>query len=111
MALDIELKTIKGFTEWAHKQFNAHYIWYRRKGYYAECHCSECGERYILRTDTTGDPFQDAAIDIEKPARDKATRCRKCGAKAQYKPVGHTKGEWHFKTILTGQKISNEKFC
>ena len=111
MGLDIELKPIKGFTEWVHKQFNAHYIWYRRKGYYAECHCSECGERYILRTDTTGDPFQDAAIDIEKPARDKATKCRKCGTKAQYKPAGHTKGEYHFLRIITGQKISDDKFA
>lgn len=105
------LKPVKGLEEWAKKQYPTHYIWYRRKGYYAECACSECGEKYILRTVTTGDPFQDDAIDIEKPARDKETKCRKCGTKALYKPAGHTKNERHYQYVLTGQKLSDEKFA
>lgn len=109
--LNINLKPVKGLEDWVHKQYPTHYIWYRRKGYYAECACSECGEKYVLRTVTTGDPFQDNAIDIEKPARDEPTKCRKCGTKALYKPAGHTKGEWHYQFVLTGQKITDDKFA
>lgn len=108
--LDINIKPIKGLTEWVHKQYKTHYVWYKRKGNYAECHCSECGGRYILRTVSTGDCFEDNCIDIEKPARDEETKCRKCGAKALYKPVGHTKSEWYYHYFLTGQKISDDKF-
>lgn len=109
--LNINLKPVKGLEDWVHKQYPTHYIWYRRKGYYAECACSECGKKYVLRTVTTGDPFQDNAIDIEKPARDEPTKCRKCGTKALYKPAGHTKSEWHYQFVLTGQKITDDKFA
>ena len=109
--LNINLKPVKGLEDWVHKQYPTHYIWYRRKGNYAECACSECGEKYVLRIVTTGDPFQDNAIDIEKPERDKPTKCRKCGTKAFYKPAGHTKSEWHYQYVLTGQKLSDERFA
>lgn len=109
--LDIDLKPVKGLEDWVKKQYENHYIWYRRKGYYAECACSECGQKYILRTVSTGDPFEDDAVDIEKPARDKETKCRRCGMKAKYKPAGHTKSEWHYKYFVSGQKITDNKFA
>lgn len=108
--LDFKLKPVKGLKEWAKKQYETHYIWYHRKGYYAECACSECGQKYIIRTVSTGDPFEDDVVDIEKPARDKKTKCRRCGIKAAYKPAGHTKSEWHYKYFVSGQKITDDKF-
>lgn len=108
--LNFNLKPVRGLEEWVKKQYKTHYIWYHRKGYYAECACSECGQRYILRTVSTGDPFEDDAVDIEKPARDKETKCRRCGAKAKYKPVGHTKSEWHYQYYISGQKLADDKF-
>ena len=108
---NIDLKPVKGIEAWARKQFRGNkFIYYRRKGNYAECHCAECGERYVLRVTSTGDPFEDAAIDIEKPARDEETVCRKCKAKAVYKPAGHTKGEYRFNRVCYGQKIDDEHF-
>ena len=108
---DIDLKPAKGIEEWARKQFLLnHFVYYSRKGAYAECHCAECGARYVLRAVSTEDPFADAAIDIEKPERDKVTVCRVCKMKAIYKPAGHTKSEYSFYRICFGQKIDNEHF-
>lgn len=108
--LEFTLRPVKGLEDWIKKQYETHYIWYRRKGYYAECVCSECGQKYILRTVSTGDPFEDDAVDIEKPERDKETKCRRCGTKAEYKPAGHTKSEYHYKYFVSGQKITDDKF-
>lgn len=108
---NIDLKPVKGIKEWARKQFKEnHYMYYTRKGAYAKCLCAECGERYILRTISTGDPIDDLAIDIEKPERDKETVCRKCKGKAIYKPAGHTKSEFCFERICVGEKIDGEHF-
>ena len=95
---------------WAKSQYKTHYVYYRRKGSYSHCHCSECGSKYVLRAVETGDPFRDAAMDIEKPERDKATKCRSCGAKAIYKPAGHTAPEYRYNRICYGQKIDDEHF-
>ncbi len=109
---NIDLKPFKEIDAWARKQFSEnHFIYYRRKGAYAECHCAECGERYVLRAVETEDPFKDMASDIEKPERDMPTVCRKCNAKAIYKPAGHTKIEYRFHRICFGQKIDDEHFC
>ena len=98
---NMELKPVKGLEEWARKQFTRnHFMYYRRKGAYAECHCAECGERYVLRAVETEDPFKDMALDIEKPERDMQTVCRKCKAKAIYKPAGHTRSEYAFCRIV-----------
>lgn len=106
-----QLKSVKGIEGWARKQFKGnHFIYYTRKGAYAYCHCADCGEKYILRTAPTEDPFQDACIDIEKPERDKETVCRKCKTKAIYKPAGHTRSGYAFCRIVFGQKIDDEHF-
>ena len=109
--LEFTLKPVKNLDKWVHDNLYDHYyIWYRRKGKYAECKCTECGQKYVLRTTSTGDPFEDDCIDIEMPSRDKPTKCRKCGVKAHYKPAGHTKTEWHYKYVLTGEKITDDQF-
>ena len=108
---NIDLKPVKGIDAWARKQFkDNHFVYYTRKGVYAECHCAECGAKYVLRALPTEDPFQDAAMDIEKPERDAKTFCRKCKTKAIYKPAGHTKDEYRFNRICYGQKIDDEHF-
>lgn len=108
---NVELKAVKGLEEWARKQFTKnHFIYYSRKGAYAECHCAECGEKYVIRTTETGDPFRDSAMRIEKPERDMETVCRGCKTKAIYKPAGHTKDEYQFHRICYGQKIDDDHF-
>lgn len=107
---NIDLKPVKGIEDYARKQFGTHIVWYRRKGYYAQCMCAECGKIYAIRTKETGDPFEDDLARIEVPARDRATKCRQCGTKAIFKPTGHTKYEYHFDRICYGQKIDDEHF-
>lgn len=108
--LDYTPKPVKGLKDWIKKQYNTHFIYYRRTGSYAECMCAECGAKYLLRTKSTKDPFKDAAIDIEMPVRDEKTHCRKCKTKATYKPAGKCKSEIHYQYAVTGEKISDTKF-
>lgn len=105
------LKPVKGIEDWSRKQYRTKYIYYRRKGAYAICHCSECGARYEIRAVETGDMFQDAAMDIEKPERDKPTKCRNCKAKALYKPAGKCKPEWHYEYVVSGERMTDDKFA
>ena len=104
------LKPVKGLEEWVRKQYPAHFIYYRRKGNYSYCHCSECDARYRLRAVPTQDPYEDAAMDIEKPERDKETKCRNCKVKAVYKPAGNCKAEFHSNYVVFGQKVDDETF-
>ena len=104
------LKPIKSLESFARKQFGNHFVYYKRKGNYSYCHCSECGKRYVLRAVPTQDPFEDAAMDIEKPERDMKTICRECGTKAVYKPAGSCKPEYYYNYIVYGQKIDDETF-
>lgn len=109
---NMNLKPVKNIDEWARKQFTRNrFIYYKRKGAYAECFCSECGEKYVLRAVPSEDPYTAAALqDTEKPERDKETVCRKCNAKAVYKPAGHTKNEYSYNRVCFGQSIDNEHF-
>lgn len=105
-----DLKPVKNIDEWARKQYSTHYIYYRRTGAYALCHCSECDARYTIRAIPTEDPFIDVAQFIEKPVRDKKTKCQNCKTQAIYKPAGCCKDEYHYHRICTGQKIDDESF-
>lgn len=109
---NMELKPVKDIEAYARKQFTFnHFVYYRRKGTFAECHCAECGARYVLRAIPPEDPFTAAALsDIEKPEREKETKCRKCGITAVYMPAGHTKGEYQYRRICYGQKIDDKHF-
>lgn len=105
-----ELKPVKGIEEYARSRYEDVFIFYKRKGLYAECLCSECGGRYEIRTHTTGDPFQDDAARIEKPERDAATKCRLCNRKALYATAGRFQSRWSSLHILVGEKISDTRF-
>lgn len=109
--MDFELKPIKGMDKYVRDLFPDKFIYYKRKGKYAECQCAECGARYVLRTIAPEDPFEAAAMDIEKPERLKNTKCRSCGVKAWYKPLGDSKSLYRYRYILTGQKLSDDRFA
>ena len=104
------LKPLPWIDKYALKQLKAAHIFYKRRGYYAHCKCSECGSEYELRTVSTGDPFVDNVTDIEKPERDRETRCRVCGIKADYKPAGCFATEYYQEHIVVGRKLSESEF-
>lgn len=104
------LKPVKDIEKFAHDQFDRVIIFYKRKGIHAICHCSECGEYYDIRTETTGDPFEDDLARIEKPKRNEFTECRLCHREAVYKPMGSFKDEWEDVNICVGQKIDDNRF-
>lgn len=105
-----ELKPVKNIDTYARNLFPHTVIFYKRRGVYAECLCSECGSRYEVRTESTGDPFLDDAARIEKPKRDMETKCRSCHLPATYAPAGKFKTEWRDEYILVGQKITDDRF-
>ena len=109
--MDFEIKEIKNMNKYVRNLFPDKFIYYKRKGKYAECQCSECGARYVLRAIAPEDPFEAAAMDIEKPERHKETRCRSCKTKALYKPLGDDKRLYRWRYILSGQKITDESFA
>ena len=104
------LKPVPNIREYGLKQLKAAHIFYKRRGYYAHCLCSECGAEYEIRTTSTGDPFQDDATRIEMPKRDDETKCRMCNIKATYKPAGCFAAEWYEGHIVVGKKISDSEF-
>lgn len=105
-----QLPPIPKIYEYGLKQIKAAHIFYKRRGNYAHCLCSECGAEYEIRTTSTGDPFQDDFIWVEKPSRDMETKCRVCKIKATYKPAGCFAQEWYEKHVVIGQKISDTEF-
>ena len=104
------LKPVPNIYEYGLKQITVTHIFYKRRGNYAHCLCSECGAEYEIRTTSTGDPFLDDAARIEMPKRDKETKCRSCKIKATYKPAGSFAAEWYEAHIVTGKKISDTEF-
>lgn len=104
------LKPVPNIYEYGLKQITAAHIFYKRRGNYAHCLCSECGAEYEIRTTSTGDPFLDDAARIEMPKRDEETKCRSCKIKATYKPAGSFAAEWYEAHIVTGKKISDTEF-
>ena len=104
------LKPVPKIYEYGLKQITVAHIFYKRRGNYAHCLCSECGAQYEIRTTSTGDYFLDSAARIEMPARDEETTCRLCNIKATFKPAGSFAAEWYEKHIVVGKKISDTEF-
>ena len=104
------LKPVPNIYEYGLKQITVAHIFYKRRGNYAHCLCSECGAEYEIRTTSTGDPFLDDAARIEMPKRDEETKCRSCKIKATYKPAGSFAAEWYESHIVIGKKISDTEF-
>lgn len=74
-------------------------IYYKRHGIYADYHCCQCGEDYMLRTE----PYEgiEPIRTYPKPERLKAFECPKCGDSALLYPMGHAKCTYqNFTTFL-----------
>lgn len=74
-------------------------IYYKRHGIYADYHCCQCGEDYMLRTE----PYEgiEPILTYPKPERLKAFECPKCGDSALLYPMGHAKCTYqNFTTFL-----------
>lgn len=74
-------------------------IYYKRHGIYADYHCCQCGEDYMLRTE----PYEgiEPVLTYPKPERLKAFECPKCGDSALLYPMGHAKCTYqNFTTFL-----------
>lgn len=92
------------FEDWADQEIfdRQEYIYYKRKGRFADCRCSRCGEDYRIITRRG----VDIAGMIERvdpvPVSGAETECLKCGAKATYKARGRMKDkhEEHRKAYL-----------
>lgn len=81
------------FEEWADQEIfgRKEYIYYKRKGRYADCQCSKCGAEYrILNKRREG--IEGLIEHVEPtPVNGESTTCLKCGADATYKPRGRMK--------------------
>lgn len=74
-------------------------IYYKRHGIYADYHCCQCGEDYMLRTESY--EGIEPILIYPKPERLKAFECPKCGDSALLYPMGHAKCTYqNFTTFL-----------
>lgn len=81
------------FEEWYKTSLfgKINYIYYKRKGRYAQFWCSKCGRSYsypVERKDSFEGQFERI---IETPYRNLPATCELCGAKGQYKTAGTMK--------------------
>lgn len=84
----------KDFDEWAddHLYHNQEFVYYRRKGRWADCTCSKCGAQYRILTKRS-ESFEGQFEDVHPvPQNDTQTQCLHCGAIATYKPIGRCRG-------------------
>lgn len=78
------------FYEWCEESLFRHsrYIFYRRKGRYAEFHCACCGAEYKYQTqamDTYEGQFEHLAA---VPRQGQKGRCEVCDTEVEYKAIG-----------------------
>lgn len=68
------------------------YMFYKRKGRYADFHCGCCGEEFshVIKA---GQSYESQMLEhiVEVPAEGKETTCEYCGASAVYMPWGRRK--------------------
>ena len=70
---------------------NKEYVYYKRRGRYADCRCSHCSWEYTIKTQRS-EAFLGQFEDIRPvPKNGYPTQCPRCGAVAIYKPVGRMK--------------------
>ena len=102
-----------GFEEWYKRILfgGVNYLYYKRKGRYADITCSHCGESYTMATKRTESFEGQLEPTIETP-RDKALGvCRYCGTHALYKPKGRMDGVHGMERYCyVGQKFREKGF-
>lgn len=82
--------------QWADRRLfrQAHYLYYKKSGRYADIACSACGNvstAAFKRTDTFEGMFETV---IEPPKAGEHGTCPYCGERGIWKPKGRTKGAW-----------------
>lgn len=72
-----------------------HYIYYKRKGKYAQIACSACGHsgRYVMIPETDEDIFR-KHLDFKPEHNMGGKPCPACGAYGIWKAAGRTRGVW-----------------
>lgn len=76
-----------GLSEWMDAML-PRYLFYRKKGRYVTCKCSECGDTYsnkFKRNETYLGQFESI---VDNPEKGKQTKCASCGASVTYTPFG-----------------------
>ncbi len=92
--------------EWAKKTIfrNGNYLYYKRKGRYADFTCSRCGMKYtrtIMRKDTFEGQFENV---VEAPKHMQLSRCECCKASGHYAAEGKMQGVYGItKRVYLGQ--------
>ena len=81
----------EGFYNWVESELfkNTSYMFYKRKGRYAEFYCSCCGKSYRLpvkRLDTYEGQFEHIAA---VPKQNQRGRCELCDSEVIFKAIGH----------------------
>lgn len=105
------LKPVEGLDKYVRTLYEKHFVFYKRTKKYAHCLCSECGKEYTIRTEGTGDMFEDSCMDIYPiPQRDSKTICPKCKKESVYKPAGVFKTDHRYRYFVIGQKLSETEF-
>lgn len=97
------------FHEWIDKELyrTDNFIYYRRKGSWADFHCSACGEDYrmrIKRRESFEGMFEQV---IAPPKHNMPCRCENCGVAGEYKASGRIKDSSVYgirKKCYVGQK-------
>lgn len=81
------------FISWADCNvfFQREYVYYKRRGRYADCRCSKCSHEYTIKTKRL-ETFEGQFEDIKPAPKNGATTwCPRCGTRASYKPRGRMK--------------------
>ena len=82
-----ELPEVPGsFIEWAEDLLPNAYIFYKRKGSWATCRCSECGSMYAIRIKP-----KSGEKDYKPPVSGVRDKCLECGYVGEFKPIGRAR--------------------
>ena len=97
------------FYEWCEDELFKcdRYIFYKRKGRYAEFSCACCGETYRYATEKTESYEGQFEHVVAIPREGQRGRCEKCGTEATYKPIGRKSKIETKKTCYIIQKYGN----
>lgn len=98
------------FYQWCEEELfkNCNYIFYSRKGRFAEFHCGVCGQSYKYATeplDTYEGQFEHI---VQVPRQGQYGRCEKCDARGTYKHINRSKTVSDKRCCYLIQKFGNK---
>lgn len=99
------------FYEWCEDELFKYdrYIFYKRKGRYAEFSCACCGKTYRYATERAESYEGQFEHVVAIPREGQRGRCEKCGTEATYKPIGRKSKIETKKTCYIIQKYGNDR--